>query len=115
MNAISLIVYSVGDVAEATSFFGNVLGSDPYVESPYYTGFKTADVEIGLVPKGASPEQPSPLVYVDVPDINVALHGMLARGAKTVQDVTDVAQGLLVASVRTGDGNTIGLRQLPKG
>ncbi|HYL27694.1 MAG TPA: VOC family protein [Candidatus Nitrosotalea sp.] len=114
LNAVNLIIYSASDVAKTKSFFATLLGGEPYVESAYYTGFKAGDMEIGLVPKRAQSGQPGSLAYVDVDDINAALATLLAAGAQKVQDVTDVANGLLVASVKDPDGTTIGLRQFPK-
>lgn len=112
MNAVSLIVYPASDVPKATKFYTTLLGTEPYAESPYYVGFRTGDMEIGLVPK--TPQMNGALAYVDVEDINAALAALLAAGAEKVQDVTDVANGLLVASVKNLDGTAVGLRQFPK-
>ena len=113
MNAVSLVIYPASDVPKAKEFFTGLLGTDPYADSPYYVGFKTGSVEIGITQK--NPQSAGALVYVDVADIKSALDSVLAAGAEKVQDITDVAQGLLVASFKDPDGNTIGLRQFPKG
>lgn len=112
MNAVKLIVYSASDLTKATKFFATALGTEPYAESQYYVGFKAGDMEVGLVPKAAH-RVSGALAYVDVSDINAALETLLAAGAEKVQDVIDVANGLLVASVKDPDGNPIGLRQFP--
>lgn len=112
MNPVSLIIYPAADVPKTTEFFATMLGGEPYVESAYYTGFKTGDVEIGIVPQamhGAS----GALAFVTVDDIKVAVATLLAAGAETVQEITDVANGLLVASVKDPNGTTVGLRQFP--
>ncbi|HEY2474666.1 MAG TPA: VOC family protein [Candidatus Cybelea sp.] len=114
MNAVSLIVYPASDVPKATKFFATLLGTEPYADTPYYVGFKTGDMEVGLVPKAAQRGTSGALAYVDVADINGALATLLASGAEKVQDITDVSNGLLVASVTDPDGNAIGLRQFPK-
>ena len=114
MNAVKLIIYPAADVAAATKFFGTLLGGEPYVDSPYYVGFKTGDMEIGLVPQAANPAQTAPLAYVDVDDINAAIAALVSQGAKKVSDPKDVANGLLVASITDATGNPIGLRQFPK-
>ncbi len=113
MNRVGLIVYPVSDLTRATALFSTALGTVPYADSPYYVGFKTDEMELGLVPK-AGHRASGALAYIDVADINAALASLLAAGATTVQEVTDVAQGLLVASVNDPDGNPIGLRQAPK-
>ncbi|HEU5481431.1 MAG TPA: VOC family protein [Candidatus Tumulicola sp.] len=112
MNAVSLIIYPASDVPKATKFFATLLGTEPYAESQAYVGFKTGDMEIGLVPQAAQ-RGTGALAYVTVSDINAALETLLAAGAEKVQDVTDVAYGLLVASVKDPDGTPIGLRQFP--
>lgn len=112
MNNVNLIVYPASDLPKATKFFATALGTEPYAESQYYIGFKVGNMEIGLVPKGAH-RVSGALAYVDVTDINGALATLLAAGAEKVQDVIDVANGLLVASVKDPDGNPIGLRQFP--
>jgi len=113
MNAMSLIIYPAADLAKTKRFFSTLLGGEPYVDSPYYVGFKAGEMEIGLVPQTAQPGISGALAYVTVADINGSLATLLAAGAETVQDVTDVANGLLVASVKNPDGTVVGLRQFP--
>jgi predicted enzyme related to lactoylglutathione lyase len=113
MNSVGLIIYPASDVPKTKKFFATLLGTDPYADSNYYVGFKAGDVEIGLVPKAAQGNLSGALAYVDVSDIKEALATLLAAGAEQVQDITDVSQGLLVASVKDPDGTPIGLRQFP--
>jgi predicted enzyme related to lactoylglutathione lyase len=114
MNSVGLIIYPVADLAKATEFFATLLGTQPYAEGKNYVGFKTGDVEIGLVPRTAHRSPSAALAYVTVSDINEALATLIAAGAEKVQDVTDVGYGLLVASFKDLDGTPIGLRQFPK-
>jgi predicted enzyme related to lactoylglutathione lyase len=112
MPAVDLIIFHSADVPKATKLFTTLLGTEPYADSKPYVGFKVGDMEVGLVPK--SERTPSGAVaYVTVPDIKAALATLLAAGAEMAQDVTDVAYGLLVASVKDLDGTLIGLRQFP--
>lgn len=113
MNLVNLIVYPASDVPKTREFFTTLLGVEPYADSPYYVGFKPGDVEIGLVPQQAH-SAPGALAYVDVDDINATLAMLIAAGAEKVQDVTDVANGLLVATFKDPNGTVIGLRQFPK-
>jgi predicted enzyme related to lactoylglutathione lyase len=113
MNNVSLIIYPASDVPKAARFFATLLGVEPYAESGYYTGFKVGDMEIGLVPKAAH-SNAGALAYVDVNDINAAVETLLAAGAEKVQDPRDVANGLLIATIKDPDGTIIGLRQFPK-
>ena len=112
MNNVNLVIFPASDIAKSTRFFASLLGAEPYAESPYYVGFKAGDTEIGLVPKGMH-ASPGALAFVTVNDINAALETLLAGGAEKVQDVRDVANGLLVATVKDLDGTVVGLRQFP--
>lgn len=112
VNAVDLITYPASDMPKAAKFFANLLGTEPYANTPYYVGFKAGEMEIGLVSKAAGASEP--IAYVTVADIRAALASLLAAGAQMGQDVKDVANGLLVASVKDLDGNVIGLRQFPK-
>jgi predicted enzyme related to lactoylglutathione lyase len=113
MKDVSLIVYSAEDLAAAKRFFRELIGADPYVDSPQYVGYKSGDMEIRLVPSaGKSVSQA--LAYWTVGDIAASVKGLLAAGGTVVQDITDVGYGLLVATVKDSNGATVGLRQSPK-
>ncbi|MEO7201264.1 MAG: VOC family protein [Candidatus Tumulicola sp.] len=114
MNAVKLVVFPTSDIAKSKGFFSELLGTEPYADSPYYTGFRTGEMEIGLTPAMPQQSTTAPIVYVDVADINSALAGIIAKGGEKVQDPTDVANGLLIAIVKNCDGSAIGLRQQPK-
>ena len=104
---IKLIVYPVKDLAGAKSLYNTFLGVEPYVDSPYYVGYKVGDLEVGL----ANGNSTGPIVYTDVDDIKASLQALLKAGAQLDQDVRDVGRGLLVAAVKDADGSVIGLRQ----
>jgi predicted enzyme related to lactoylglutathione lyase len=87
--------------------------SQPYADSPYYVGFRTGEVEIGLAPSAAQHDATGAIAYVDVADIKSAVASLVANGAEKVQDVTDVANGLLTAIVKNPNGTPVGLRQKP--
>lgn len=114
MKDVSLIVYSAADMPAAKRFFRELIGSDPYADSPHYVGYKNGDMEIGLVPKGANTEGGG-LAYWTVDDIASSVKALVEAGGTVVQDVTDVAYGLLVAIVKDPNGSLVGLRQPPKG
>jgi predicted enzyme related to lactoylglutathione lyase len=114
VNTVSLIIYPASDVPQTAKFFATMLGVEPYAESDYYTGFKAGEMEVGIVPQ-AMHRASGALAYVTVADIKAAMATLLAAGAETVQDITDVSNGLLVASVKDLNGSTIGLRQFPNG
>jgi len=111
---ITVIVYPVSDIDGAKKLFTQFLGVEPYVDSPYYVGYRIGDQEVGLDPNGRKQGLSGPIAYTDVSDIRQSLQALLDAGAQELQPVRDVAQGLLVATVKDVDGNVIGLRQAPQ-
>lgn len=113
MKDASLILYPTPDVNAAKRFFRALIGSDPYVDSPPYVGYKSGELEIGLVPSADA--SLGAVAYWNVSDIKAEIQALVAAGGTVVQDVTDVGYGLLVASVKDPNGATVGLRQPPNG
>ena len=111
MHKVSLIVYRAKELASTKQIFSKFLGEQPYVDSPYYVGYKVDDMEIGLDPNAQNAE---PVTYIDVADIKSSLQEMIALGATLLQDVKNVGSGLVVASVKDKDGNILGFRQNPQ-
>lgn len=114
MKEISLIIYPATDLETAKRFFRELMGSDPYADSPQYVGYKSGDMEIGLVPNKDN-TAPNGLAYWTVDDIEASIKALEAAGGTVVQPAKNVGYGLLVASVKEPNGSTIGLRQMPKG
>jgi predicted enzyme related to lactoylglutathione lyase len=102
------IIYPVTDLVKARAMFQTLLGVDPYVDSPYYVGFKVEGQEIGLDPNGHKTGM-TPYYHVD--NIKQSLQALLDGGASLLQDIKDVGGGGLIASVKDVDGNIIGLVQ----
>jgi predicted enzyme related to lactoylglutathione lyase len=107
VSNIKLLVYPVKDIEKAKAFYGMFLEVEPYVEGPYYVGYRVGDQEVGLDPNSKI----GPIAYTDVKDIKNSLQSMVKVGAKVVQDVKEVGGGLLIAQVKDVDGNVVGLRQ----
>jgi predicted enzyme related to lactoylglutathione lyase len=112
-EGIKTIIYPVKDIAQAKKLYSEFLGVEPYVDEPYYVGFKVGGQEIGLDPHGHSQGLTGPVGYRDVDDIKKSLQSLLTAGAQVQQEVKDVGGGRLIASVKDADGNVIGLIQSP--
>lgn len=112
-KGIAVIVYPVKDVAVAKTLYSALLEADPYVESPYYVGFKTGDQELGLDPNGHGQGLTAPVPYFEVDDIHKSLQSLVDAGAEVQQEAKDVGGGRLIARVRDADGNITGLSQSP--
>jgi len=109
-QGIKTVIYPVNDIARAKALFSELLGVEPYVDEPYYVGFRVGDQEIGLDPHGHKHGMTG---YWHVDDINKSLQSLLDAGAEALQEVKDVGGGRLTASARDANGNIIGLLQSP--
>jgi predicted enzyme related to lactoylglutathione lyase len=109
-QGMRLLVYPVKDIAKAKAFYRELLGVESYADAPYYVGFRTGELEIGLDPHAKTS---GPLAYWEVKDIKARLQELVDAGAVTDQDVKDVGGGKLIAKVKDADGNVIGLMQSP--
>jgi predicted enzyme related to lactoylglutathione lyase len=107
---MSLLVFPVKDVEKAKALYTELLGVKPYADAPYYVGFRTGGLEIGLDPHG---KHSGPLAYWEVGDIKKRLKELQDAGGVLAQDVRDVGGGKLIATVKDADGNTVGLVQSP--
>ena len=109
-QGIKTVIYPVTDLARAKAMFHQLLGVEPYVDSPYYVGFRVGDQEFGLDPNY---HKAGMTAYYHVDNINQSLQALLDTGAQILQAINDVGQGKLIASVKDADGNIIGLTQEP--
>ena len=112
-EGIKTIIYPVKVIAKAKTLYSTLLDKEPYVDAPYYVGFKVGDQEIGLDPNGHKQGMTAPVGYYEVEDIKKSLRLLLDAGAQVQQDVRDVGGGKLIASVKDADENIIGLIQSP--
>ena len=110
-TVVTTIIYPVSDIAGAKTLFQTFLGVEPYVDQPYYVGFKVGEQEIGLDPNGHGKGLTGPVAFCEVTDIRQGLQRLLDAGAQTVQDVQDVGGGRLIATAKDADGNMVGLIQ----
>ncbi|MET9732107.1 VOC family protein [Streptomyces sp. NPDC006458] len=111
---VKTIIYPVKDMERAKAVFGALLGVEPYADTPFYVGYKDAGQDVGLDPNGHAQGLTGPVPYWHVDDIRATLAALLAAGAETLQEVRDVGNGRLIASVKDADGNLVGLLQDPE-
>ncbi len=107
-QGVQTVIYPVKDLARAKALFRELLGKEPYADTPYYVGFKAGQQDIGLDPNGHTEGMTA---YYHVDDIRKSLQSLLDAGAKPVQEVKDVGGGRLIASVKDENGSIIGLVQ----
>ena len=105
-QGIRTVVYPAKDMGRAKAMFAKFLGVEPYVDSPYYVGFKVGDLDIGLDPNG---HKDGMTTYYAVDNIQQSLQSLLDAGGQILEQVRDVGGGRQIASVRDADGNLIGI------
>ena len=49
-QGIKTVIYSASDITRAKALYTKLLGVEPYVENPYYVGFKIGDQEHWIDP-----------------------------------------------------------------
>ncbi|HTY36597.1 MAG TPA: VOC family protein [Bacteroidota bacterium] len=108
-QGVKTIIYPVKDISRSKALFRTLLGVDPYVEQPYYVGFKIGDQDIGLDPNG---HKAGMTCYYHVDNIKESLQSLVDAGAQVEQPVKNVGGGKLTAIVREEGGSLIGLIQV---
>lgn len=108
-SGMQLVVFPTKDLDGAKKIFSTLLGANPYIDGPYYVGFRAGGLEVGLDPNGTD----GPICFWDVDDIAASVQSLVAAGATLDEAAHDVGRGLLVAKVKDADGNVVGLRQSP--
>jgi predicted enzyme related to lactoylglutathione lyase len=107
---IRTITVPVKDLDAATALYRSLLGTDPYMQQPYYVGFRPeGSPEIGLDPHGDVAA--GPITYFHVADIAAAVTTLTGLGASPERSAHDVGGGNLTATLRDADGNLFGLFQ----
>jgi predicted enzyme related to lactoylglutathione lyase len=107
------IVYPVKDINLAKPMFNRLLDAEPYADMPYYVGYRVGCLEIGLDSNGFSQGMTGPINYYTVSDIKKSLQALVDGGAQMLRDIRDVGGGKLIATVKSPEGNVIGLMQNP--
>jgi len=107
-------IYRVPDLAAATEWYSKMLGFQPYFNEPFYVGFEVGGYELGLQPhEGAVPNGENIETYWGVDDIQTAFENLLALGATSKMEPTNVGEEIWVATVKDPWGNIIGIIKNP--
>jgi predicted enzyme related to lactoylglutathione lyase len=112
IQGLRTVVYPTPQLAEATSWYREVLGKAPYFEQPFYVGFEVGGFELGLVPDG-TPGAAGATAYWGTADIAAEVERLAGLGASIESPVADVGGGIRVATVRDPYGNLFGVIENP--
>jgi hypothetical protein len=105
------VIYPAPDLRASTKWFTGLLWQEPYFDEPYYVGYNVAGDELALDPH-ADPAD-GPRTYWGVSDADAGLAALLAAGASPLSEITDVGDGIRVATVREPSGATLGIIENP--
>ncbi|MEU4561445.1 glyoxalase [Actinoplanes sp. NPDC023936] len=106
---IRTIIVPVADLDRAKVVYQTLLGVEPYVDQPFYVGFRPPGApEVGLDPHGDVTA--GPIVHWSTDDIETAVGALIVAGGSAERSPHDVG-GALIATVRDADGHLIGLYQ----
>ncbi|GLY01925.1 MULTISPECIES: VOC family protein [Actinoplanes] len=107
---IRTITVPVKDLDAAKALYRTLLGVEPYVDQPFYVGFRPDGApELGLDPHGDVGA--GPVTYWHVDDMTASIAALEAAGAGIERSPHDVGDGSLIATLRDVDGHLIGLFQ----
>lgn len=109
------VIYAAPDLERARDWYSSVLGIAPYFDQPFYVGFSVSGYELGLDPDATTtPGGPTGcIMYWGVEDASSSLSRLLSLGATERTPVTDVGDGIRVATVLDPFGNIFGIIQNP--
>ncbi len=91
-----------------------LLASAPYFDQPFYVGFQVGGFELGLDPNGGEPGAGGTVVYWGTVDIVAEIERLVSLGAKVVNPIQEVGEGIKVAVVEDPFGNRFGVIQNPQ-
>jgi predicted enzyme related to lactoylglutathione lyase len=112
IQGLRTVLYPVPELTEATAWYSRVLDRAPYFDQPFYVGFEVGGFELGLVPDG-TPGPAGATAYWGTPDVQAEVARLVGLGATIEMAVTDVGDGIQVATVRDPYGNLFGVIENP--
>lgn len=104
------VIYPAEDLGRAKAWYSSLLGIEPYFDQPFYVGFNVGGYELGLDPEV---HDVGPRTYWGVDDADEALRELLEHGAQPHAEVTDVGDGIRVATVLDPEGHVFGIIENP--
>ncbi len=114
IRGLRTVTYQVDDLPRAKDWYSAILGFAPYFDEPFYVGFNVGDFELGLDPNGENVVKGNNAVaFWGVEDIGKAQQKLLQLGAEKISEITDVGEGIQVATVRDPFGNVFGIIENP--
>jgi predicted enzyme related to lactoylglutathione lyase len=111
LHGLRTVIYPATDLAASKAWWVGVLGQEPYFDQPFYVGFEVGGYELGLLPDADAAS--GVLTYWGVDDCEAAVAAAVAAGATVHSAAAEVGDGIVTGSVRTPDGQILGLIKNP--
>jgi predicted enzyme related to lactoylglutathione lyase len=113
-QGLRTVIYNVDDLERAKEWYAKALGVKPYFDLPFYVGFNIGGFELGLDPDMSGVSKGSNAVaYWGVADAATTYKRLLELGAEKHSEVTEVGDGIRVATVTDPFGNIFGIIENP--
>lgn len=110
IQGLRTVIYQVDDLQRAKDWYSSVLDIKPYFDEPFYVGFNVGGYELGLDPNGEEVTKGNnAIAYWGVRDAAASYEQMLELEAMEHTGVTDVGEGIRLATVTDPFGNLIGI------
>ena len=112
IQGLRTVIYHVGDLSKAKTWYTQVLEQGPYFDQPFYVGYSVGGFELGLIPDGAAGAGGT-VAYWGVANAQAAVERLESLGAEVKEAVQDVGEGIKVATVTDPFGNIFGVIENP--
>ena len=114
-QGLRTVIYGATDIAAAKAWYSTVLAVTPYFDEPFYVGFNIGGYELGLDPAApvGTGAPNGPVVYWGVANAAAAMQQLIALGARLVEPVHDVGDGISLGTVCDPFGNVFGIIENP--
>jgi predicted enzyme related to lactoylglutathione lyase len=112
-RGLRTVIYPVNDLDRAKKWYSKAFGATPYFDEPFYVGFNIGGYELGLDPNGGESGAAGSTAYWGVDNADEAFAHMLGIGATESSKVTEVGEGIKVATVLDPFGNKVGIIENP--
>ena len=124
LRGLTTITYTADDLAAATKWYSELLGTEPYFKRREYVEFRIGDYqhELGILDRRYRPSEGSAgprsapagaVVYWHVDDVAATLERLGSMGAKEFEAPRDFGEGFIGASVVDPFGNILGVMYNP--
>lgn len=101
------LIYPSVELESDKKWWTELLGYEPYFDKPFYVGFDVGGYELGLDPNAKTGD--GPRVYFGVDSVEQAVKEFVKQECTIHEAVSEVGDGIIVATVKRPNGQLVGL------